>query len=172
MQLPHIKKLTFLSVTCIFLSQLLFGQITQPAGVETYSIRKEFVLDAGEIYTLTNGQKTKAINYADGFGRPLQSIVAAGSPTGKDIVSFSKYDEYGRQPKQWLPFEAATTNGAYNNMSTILTTQLDFYNPNTAASKKIAGDIYPYAESSFETSPLGRVLKVGGVGDSFQLNQH
>ena len=51
MQLPHIKKLTFLLVTCILLSQLLFGQITQPAGVETYSIRKEFVLDAGEIYS-------------------------------------------------------------------------------------------------------------------------
>ncbi len=154
MRFSPIKQLAILVVFAVLFQQPLFSQtITQPGGVETYVIRKESIKDASDISILTNAEKTRAISYVDGFGRPLQSIVAAGSPDGKDIVSFNKYDKYGRQPKQYLPFEATTSTGAYNAMSTIEQDQLSFYSPSTSASKKIAGDIYPYAESSFLRNP-------------------
>ena len=168
----NIKSLKLLLIIVFFISEYSYSQvtITQPAGVETYTIRKEAVTNPSTIVTLTNAEKTRSISYIDGFGRPLQSIVAAGSPNGKDIVSFAKYDQYGRQAKQYLPFEATTSTGAYNAMSTIEADQINFYNPLTAASKKIAIDNGPYyAESSFEPSPLGRVLKSGGLGEGFQL---
>jgi len=161
-----------LSVLAILFNQSSFSQVTQPAGVETYVIRKEAVTDASAVVSLTNAEKARTISYVDGLGRPVQSIVAAGSPDGKDIVSFNKYDSYGRQVKQYLPFEAGTTTGAYNDMSTIVSAQSTFYSPSTSAAKKIAGDDYPYAENSFEPSPLQRVLKAGGVGDGFQLTQN
>lgn len=168
-----IKRVASIFIVVILFSHVLFSQtITQPAAVESYTIKKESVTDVSGIAALTNAEHVRTISYADGMGRPIQSIVAAGSPDGKDIVSFSKYDLYGRQPKQYLPFEATTSTGAYNAMSTIEATQLTFYSPSTAAAKKIAGDIYPYSQSSFEPSPLGRVLTTGGVGDGFQLGQN
>ncbi len=177
MQLYNIKRLAILFVSFLFGHSLLFGQvtITQPPGVETYTIKKEGVTDAVQIATLTNAEKIRSINYMDGLGRPIQSIVAAGSPNGKDIVSFAKYDVYGRQNKQYLPFEAATSTGAYNAMGSVEADQIAFYNPNNAAAKKIANDNGPYyAESIFETSPMSRVIKAGGVGQGFEpvINQH
>ncbi|MBK8786987.1 MAG: hypothetical protein IPN43_10965 [Chitinophagaceae bacterium] len=130
MPVHTIKRILLLLV--IFLTtHNLFAQvtITQPAGVETYVIKKESVSDPYEISSLTNAEHVRTISYADGMGRPIQSIVAAGSPNGKDIVSFNKYDLYGRQPKQYLPFEAATSTGAYNAMGTIEITQSTFYSP-------------------------------------------
>lgn len=172
-KIKKIELLLTIAVVLIF-NNTAYSQITQPGAVERYIVRKESVTEPATIPGLTNAEKTRTINYTDGFGRPLQSIVVAGSPNGKDIVSFNKYDEFGRQPKQYLPFEATTSNGAYNDMSTIATTvQPAFYDPLTASSKKIAVDNGPYyAEMSFETSPLQRVLKTGGIGDGFQLNQH
>lgn len=174
MPVYNIKRLIALLIAVMF-GHDLFSQvtITQPPGVEVYVIKKEAVTDASSIAGLTNAEKVRSISYMDGFGRPIQSITAAGSPNGKDIVGFSKYDQYGRQPKQYLPFEAATSTGVYNDMSTVATDQVSFYNPANAPAKKIAIDNGPYyAESSFESSPLGRVLITGGVGDGFQLNQH
>ncbi len=174
MQFQNIKRIGALLVAFLLSHEILFSQVilTQPSGMETYVIRKESVMDPASIASLTNAEKARSISYVDGFGRPIQSIVAAGSPNGKDIVSFARYDLYGRQPKQYLPYEAATSTGAYTAMSAVEGDQLNFYLPGTAAAKKIAGDSYPYSESSFEPSPLGRVLTMGGVGDGFQLGQH
>ena len=89
MQLINIKRITTLFVAAVLCNVTLFSQITQPAGVVNYVVKKEAVTDATQIATLTNAEKIVAINYIDGLGRPLQSIIAAGSPGGKDIVSFS-----------------------------------------------------------------------------------
>lgn len=175
MQLQNIKKIITILIAVIFCHQSLFCQspITQPAGLETYTIKKEGVTDPVQaMYLTSNADRVRTIKYVDGLGRPIQSIVAAGSPNGKDMVSFDKYDQYGREVKYYLPFEATTNSGAYNSMTTITADQLNFYSPSTSAVKKIAGDNYPFSESSFESSPLSRVSTAGGIGDGFQLGQH
>ena len=173
MQLPNIKKTVLSAIAVLICMQSLMSQVTQPGGVERYIVRKESVTDPATIPGLTNAEKTRTVSYVDGYGRPIQSIVTAGSPNGKDMVSFNKYDEFGRQPKQYLPYEATTSTGAYVDMSSISTAQSTFYDPAYASAKKIAVDNGPYyAEQSFESSPLQRVLKTGGIGDGFQLNQH
>ena len=174
MRFDNIKRVITL-ISILFSCSDLYSQvvISQPMGVESYVVRKESVTDVLSVAGLTNAEKTRVVSYMDGFGRPIQGIITAGSPNGKDVVSFNIYDEYGRQPKRYLPYEATTTTGAYVAMSGITTAQSTFYDKNSAASKKIAVDNGPYyAEKSFESSPLERVLKTGGVGDGFQLNQH
>jgi RHS repeat-associated protein len=167
-----INKIAILIIAATLFILPSFSQITQPGGVVTYVVKKEGVTDASLISGLTNAEKVQAISYVDGFGRGLQSFVVAGSPNGKDIVSFNRYDEFGRQLKQYLPYESSTTGGSYTDPATILTNQANFYSQSVATANKVAWDNSPYSEVSVDASPLQRVLKVGGVGDGFQLNQH
>jgi len=81
MRLLKSKKVLALMMCITLLNLSLIGQVTilQPAAVESYVIRKEAVTDAAQIVALTNAEKTRQISYVDGFGRPLQSIIIAGS---------------------------------------------------------------------------------------------
>lgn len=90
MQLASQKKIFLLLLTVVLSSPSLFAQITQAASISTYSIRKESVLDASQIVALSNAELTKSVVYVDGYGRAIESVLAGGSPNGKDIVSFAK----------------------------------------------------------------------------------
>lgn len=174
MKLHQIIRALVLAIGFIAPVSTVYSQvlITQPSAVETYTVRKEAVTDPATVAGLTNAEKTRTISYVDGFSRPIQSIVVAGSPNGKDIIGFNVYDAYGRVPKQYLPYEATTSSGAYVSMSSIVGLQASFYSPSTSASKKIAGDNSPFSEQTFENSPLQRALNIGGVGDVMQLSQN
>ena len=43
------------------------------------------------------------VDYFDGLGRPLQTMLRANSPLGKNLISRTEYDIYGRLKKEWLP---------------------------------------------------------------------
>ncbi|WP_282037322.1 DUF6443 domain-containing protein, partial [Aquimarina algiphila] len=58
----------------------------------------------------------ESVTYYDGLGRPIQQRAIKASPTGKDIVTHMQYDAYGRQDKQYLPFEANNTVGSYKTV--------------------------------------------------------
>ncbi|MBS1509223.1 MAG: hypothetical protein JST86_00165 [Bacteroidetes bacterium] len=146
--------------------------ITQPPAVESYTVRKEGVTDASTVPNLTNAEKTRTISYMDGFGRPLEAIAVATSPNGKDMISFHKYDEFGREIRSYLPYEATTSTGAYVDIATAQTNQLNFYSTSVAVANKVAADNSPFSDVSYEASPLQRVINIGGVGDGNQLTQH
>ncbi|WP_243721296.1 DUF6443 domain-containing protein, partial [Aquimarina spinulae] len=55
-----------------------------------------------------NKDVIESVTYFDGLGRTKQQIAIKASPDGKDIVTHIGYDEYGRQDKQYLPFESNT----------------------------------------------------------------
>jgi RHS repeat-associated protein len=98
------------------------------------------------------------INYFNGLGQPLQSLIYRGSGDGlKDIlVSTQKYDIYGRAFKNIIPVASATGTGAFSaDAETLAKT---FYN-----------DQKPFTEiKDFDTSPLNRVQKSYGVGEAWQ----
>jgi len=147
------------------------GYLDKPTGLITTTIKKELVTDAANIPTLTAAEHVQTLQYIDGFGRGIESIVKAGSPNSKDIISFTKYDVYGRVSKAYLPYEATTTTGVYTDPANAITAQGIFYTTNTTANK-IAYDASPFSQTEYETSPLQRVIKQGGVGDGFQPNQN
>ncbi|MEP7237574.1 MAG: DUF6443 domain-containing protein [Ferruginibacter sp.] len=175
-----IKKRSTLLLVFALLSVAGYSQITltsgggyldKPTGLISTTIKKEAVTDATQITTLTASEQVQTLQYIDGFGRGIESIVKAGSPTGKDIINFTKYDEFGRVSKAYLPYEATTTSGLYIDPANAITAQASFYSTNTTANK-IANDASPFSQTVYETSPLQRVLKQGGVGDGFQPTQH
>jgi RHS repeat-associated protein len=109
----------------------------------------------------------ESIVYFDGLGRDIQSIGIKGSPLSKDVVQPKVYDKSGREFRTYLPFVSAESNGAYKTVGFTSTGNYanNFYND---ASDNIADDVHPFSETTFEPSPLNRVLKQGAPGAAWQ----
>jgi hypothetical protein len=119
-------------------------------------------------------QRATRYNFLDGLGRPIQEVLANGSPTGSDIIQPIAYDAYGRETMKYLPYVSGS-EGWYKsnfltadnaNYQTTSSPQYKFYQttPNVAVDPK------PYAQSILEPSPLNRVLKQGAPGSVWQPN--
>lgn len=106
------------------------------------------------------------ITYLDGLGRPIQQIaVKAGgysldqiAATATDLVNHTEYDALGRETKKYLPY-ATTTNGGNIIQGNLPTNIQSYYG---ALGK--AGN--PYADISYEASPLNRVIAQTAAGSS------
>lgn len=109
------------------------------------------ILDAEVDKTITQ------IEYMDGLGRSLQSLIWKGTPNKtKDILSSTNlYDAYGRAYKSILPTPSDALTGEYKNTAQALATT--FY-----------GDSSPFTETVFEESPLNRPLKQFGAGQAWR----
>jgi hypothetical protein len=104
------------------------------------------------------------VQYFDGLGLPLQTVVTQGSPARQDMVQFTYYDIFHRESRKYLPFTSGTTgdfkgvildnNGNYTGAAS------GFYN----GSNNLIGDAYPFSETILESSPLNRPLKDYGPG--------
>lgn len=98
------------------------------------------------------------INYFNGLGQPLQSLIYRGSGDGlKDIlVSTPKYDIYGRAFKNIIPVASAMGTGEFSADAETL-------------AKTFYIDQKPFTEiKDFDNSPLNRVQKSYGVGEAWQ----
>ncbi|MCD6023793.1 MAG: repeat-associated core protein, partial [Fibrobacteria bacterium] len=120
--------------------------------------------------------------YLDGENRLLQTIVENGDEA---ILGAMLYDSLGRILRTALPVgvPVGTTRGAYyfdalgsfeyNDMLS------SFYNPSGGPNlgPVVFGenpvyppaDGYPYSETRYESSPLGRVIEVSGPGTSWKM---
>lgn len=104
-----------------------------------------------------------ATSYFDVTGRPLQNVVKQASPSKKDMVSFTAYDQYGRLTRQHMPYAQQTynTNDGKFKDSVLLRDSL-FYRA------LFPGDSVFYTVTKFDASPLQRVLKASAQGDRMQ----
>ncbi len=115
--------------------------------------------------------KTRA--YHDGLGRIEQNIAWRHSPNSMDIVQLAHYDEYGRENIQILPYESPANDlsyreNAFSVTDPIGTEQYEFYQNATG----VAIDPAPFAETSFDGTPLSRVLEQGAPGINWQLGSN
>ena len=122
-----------------------------------------------------NSDVIESITYFDGLGRAKQQIGIKASNDKKDIVTHIVYDAYGRQDKQYLPFEkSSTTVGAYNPVNVI--TNINTYYKSKYGSdfegidKDDTDNFNAYSESIFEPSPLNRVLEQGAPGKDWKAD--
>ncbi len=132
------------------------------------------VTTTGQINTIPREQISQTVQYFDGLGRPMQTVVTQGSPNKKDIVQPIAYDAFGREAVKYLPYISEEGNGWFKNNfvakgATGYTTsdQYVFYNN---ASTTIAQDTKPYSETIFEPSPLSRPSKQYGAGEDWYFN--
>ncbi|MHB8209079.1 MAG: DUF6443 domain-containing protein, partial [Mucilaginibacter sp.] len=114
----------------------------------------------------------QTIQYMDGLGRPIQTVLAKASQASNDIVQPIAYDQYGRESTKYLPYVTpGTNNGAYRSVA--IGEQSTFYHPSGSTSgsqqaNSIINTASPFAQTNFEPSPLNRVLEQGAPGDGWQ----
>ncbi|MEQ1585776.1 MAG: DUF6443 domain-containing protein [Cyclobacteriaceae bacterium] len=125
------------------------------------------ITDPVQVPNLASEKVTQSIAYFDGLGRPLQNVATQASLLKGDIVTPVKYDQYGRQVKEYLPY-VAENNGRYK--SNDLTGQAAFYSTATTYLNKVKTDGSPWAETVFEPSPLNRLSQKGAPGAVWQPN--
>jgi len=152
-------------------NEITVGVGTELNFIRTISITVEGLTASSQVENATFGQQVTEYSFFDGLGRPMQTVVKEGSPSGNDIVQPIVYDEFGRETRKYLPFIANETNGWFKNNIINTTTHAyqnsaaDFY---TTGAGTIPVDAKPYAETVFEASPLNRILKQGAPGEAWQ----
>lgn len=135
---------------------LVFGQSSGQNYIRTY------------IYTepslTSDATKAKAtVTYFNGLGMPSQSILGKMGGTGLDLVTHIEYDSFGRQTKEYLPYEASTNDLSFNASAS--TNVVTFYNKGAFENTS-----NPYGESFLEMSPLNRIFKKGAPGTVWKGN--
>ena len=107
----------------------------------------------------------ETIEYFDGMGRTLQTVMTQQSPLQRDVVLPMVYDSYGRESEKYLPYVSYDNNGWYK--SDALNSAKQFY---TSSGDDVVDDSMPHSNTIFETSPLNRVVKEGAPGQVWQAS--
>jgi hypothetical protein len=130
-------------------------------------VKIEGVTSESQVDGLPVENKNSSATYLDGLGRTIQSLSWQSSPGKNDIIAPSVYDDFGREYRKYLPASMNEGTGYYRpdllDASSSCTVNT-YSNP----AGKIASDPMPYAQTSFEPSPLNRVVKQGAVGSVWQ----
>lgn len=143
-----------ISILFLFVMTLLHAQSL--TGTENYIYSRTYL----EAVTSEqpNAAQIQDVQYLDGLGRVTQSIAIKASPSGKDLIVPSVYDQSGRQTKSFLPQPVDSQNGAY--ISGVGESSVNAY----------YGIPNAYSEVLYEKSPLGRILKSAAPGTEWQMN--
>lgn len=134
-------------------------------------VREHDVMDINQtswtgVDQLPIGSKLQTTNYLDGLGRPVEKVSKqtatppSGSSTWGDMVQFSVYDAFNRQPVKYLPYTTTNQPGKYKTAPT--TDQPAYYaNPTTY------NETSAFSAITFDNSPLNRILNVKDAGASW-----
>ncbi len=122
-----------------------------------------------------NKDVIESITYFDGLGRPKQQVGIKASPNIKDIVTHIPYDDYGRQTKDYLPFERNSTTAIGSYATVNINNDINSYYKTTYGDDFIDvpanhQDFNAYSGRAFEASPLNRVQKQGAPGKDWKVD--
>uniref|UniRef100_UPI0005C751B6 PKD domain-containing protein n=2 Tax=Flexithrix dorotheae TaxID=70993 RepID=UPI0005C751B6 len=129
--------------------------------VRTYVAQTPSMAETVSLSTATAGQVAISTQYIDGLGRQIQQVDWQASPALQDLVTFTQYDQRGRETKGFLPY-AKGTNGEFKQCAE--PEQKAFY---LAGGDQIANTSFAYSITQFENSPLNRVEKQAAPGDAW-----
>jgi RHS repeat-associated protein len=112
----------------------------------------------------------QSTQYFDGLGRPLQTVIKQGSlttgGTAVDVVSPIIYDEFGRETYKYLSFAANNAGG--NASISDGNFKINPFQQDSVFNKTMFPDeLFYYSKTSFEASPMSRVLEGYAPGDSW-----
>ncbi|MBB5649130.1 DUF6443 domain-containing protein [Pedobacter cryoconitis] len=142
---------------------------SNPSTSQNYILSKVFkkagIKDdaTAALNTYKTNEVNQTIQYFDGLGRPLQTVIVQGSPKFADVVQPVVYDAFGREAIKYQPYAITSNGGAYRTDGP--TAANAFYKNPTAG---IASTDHSYAITVFEPSPLNRVVEQGASGTSWQ----
>jgi RHS repeat-associated protein len=127
---------------------------------------------------LPTGNKIQSTTYLDGFGRPVQKVIRQASlkqatppldPNNinsyQDMVTHIEYDGLGRTAKEFLPYATTTNAGLFKTNAAV--EQKSF--TNTKYGEPL-NNIYTYSATTFDGSPLNRVINVKLPGSKWNTD--
>jgi RHS repeat-associated protein len=122
--------------------------------------------DANILMTRPTVEAKLATSFTDGLGRSLQQVNKSGSletSTGliNDIVTPFVYDNYGRESFQYLPYVSTENTGLFKTDP--IASQQAFMQGHYGDQ----GESSFFSKAIFESSPLGRPIKVMAPGISW-----
>ncbi|MET3878746.1 DUF6443 domain-containing protein [Chitinophaga sp. OAE865] len=113
----------------------------------------------------TVAEVRQSTEYFDGLGRPIQSVVKGLSPSGKDMITPTIYDQYGREQYKYLPFTSQTAIDGKFKLDPFAQQKL-FYSNATLMPGTAEESVY-YNKTDFDASPLNRPLRSYAPGNSW-----
>ena len=160
-----IKKYIPIVVLLLVTSSGLKAQTFSPDNFVSTAAPKKAVSEAN-YGTLTKNDITQNITYFDGLGRPIQTIAIGQGADGQNIVTPMKYDTFGRQIKEYLPYTVVnlTNNHPKIDPDVAISEAALFYNK-----KEYQYTANPFSEKELEFSPLNRVQKQAAAGTSWKM---
>ena len=93
------NKLFYLVLVVILIPFTVKGQDTDENYIKTTTYQI-----ATTASNVADDYKIEGVTYYDGLGRPVQSISARAGGDRENIVTHMEYDEFGMQPKEYLPW--------------------------------------------------------------------
>lgn len=136
--------------------------------IRTWEATKPYANEADITHSSRTVQEVKqGTQYFDGIGRLLQTVSKQITPSGRDAVSPSIYDEFGREIYKYVsyvPIDSNTTSGKFRRNP--FNEQVSFLS-NTGYNPGLAGEQVYYGKTVFEPSPLGRIDTVFAPGNSW-----
>ena len=95
-------------------------------------------------------------NYADGLGRPCQTVRSGYTPSGKDLVECQEYNMAGLVSKVWLPVVASGQSFPLSQGTL------------EEEAQKQYGDQSPFQSHLYESSPMRRNTQTFGAGGAWR----
>ncbi len=151
------------STSITFVDEPLFSQ--NKSFVRTQTMR----IETTEMTPFRKERVTESYSYVDGLGRAAQSVQSNASPSGKDLVVPAEYDTYGRQAKDFLPYESTELYYGVFQADALIPNDYansdhrDYYE-NTSSHQSTRA----FTERSFETSPMNRLASEAAPGSAWQ----
>jgi RHS repeat-associated protein len=141
--------------------QITVGNVTtNPNYVRARTFLKPGIIDTGTAASLSSIYDVAQVTqYFDGLGRPLQTVSKQASPLQNDVVQEVVYDNYGREPSTFLPYTASSNDGNYKSNA--------LADLNNFSTSQFPGETYYYGLTSYEASPLNRVLAAYAPGSNW-----
>jgi RHS repeat-associated protein len=147
---PHI--FIFIILAICFLASI---ELSAQNSDQNYIVNTVPIMAVTDPTALNNTNANSTIQYYDGLGRPVETVLKAQSSkngsTWVDLVNLTEYDGLGREYKHWLPTPASSNSGTYIDPTTFTSSANSFYST-------LTDDTNPYSESMLESSPLNRPL--------------
>lgn len=145
------KKIKIMKKNILFILLMGLSYICFPQSANhNYILSRTMLDDAGISYL-------DQVDYYDGLGRPVQSVIKNTTPLHRDLVTLKQYDVFGRDYKNWLPV-SISANGAFVDTVTL----------KTNASAMYGGDLHPFSTTIYEASPLQRPIREYGPGEAWK----
>ena len=171
-QTTYYRRKTIQSASNYVYSNIIKIRVVSVNWEDINYVREHDVLKTGittwqAVDVLPIGQKLQTTNYLDGLGRSIEQVSretatpAPGSTLWGDVVQFSQYDAFGREPKQYLPYTTTSQSGKFKTAP--LTEQPQYYT--TTYNETSA-----FSSLTFDNSPLNRIKNVKDPGTTWALS--